>query len=185
MLIFDVKIDFTRKSRMVARGNQTLPPSLITYSLVVSKQSVRIAFLVATLNDLYVSMFNISNTYLMAPAAENLYTMLGRGFVKGSGKIEVIITDIYGLKSSGTEFCKFFTKTLMDLDFKSCFVDVDVWRKPGTKLNGDKYYEYVLAYLDDCLVILENLNWVMQTLTKEMYNYKLKDVGKPTKYLGT
>ena len=63
MLIFYVKIDFTRKSRMVARGNQTAPPTSVTYSSVVSRESVRIAFLVAALNDLDVSIFDIGNAY--------------------------------------------------------------------------------------------------------------------------
>ena len=32
MVIFDVKIDFTRKMRLVVRGDQTAPPSSITHS---------------------------------------------------------------------------------------------------------------------------------------------------------
>ena len=70
MLIFDVKIDFTRKSRMVARGDQTAPPISVTYSSVVSREILRIALVVTSLNDLDISMFDISNAYLMAPVAE-------------------------------------------------------------------------------------------------------------------
>ena len=55
-MIFDIKMDreFTRKERLVAGGHMTDTPSSITYSSVVSRESVRIAFLIAALNDLEV-----------------------------------------------------------------------------------------------------------------------------------
>ena len=44
-MIFDVKMDgsFTRKARLVADGHKTKPPTSMTYSSVVSRNSVRIA----------------------------------------------------------------------------------------------------------------------------------------------
>jgi len=50
-MIFDVKLgeNFRRKARMVAGGHMTDAPSTITYSSVVSRDSVRIAFLIAAL----------------------------------------------------------------------------------------------------------------------------------------
>ena len=50
-LIFDVKMDFTRKARFVAGGHVTKPPSALTYASVVSRETVRIAFLLAALNE--------------------------------------------------------------------------------------------------------------------------------------
>jgi len=49
-MIFDIKEDLTRKARFVAGGHWTDPPSQVTYSTVVSRDSVRIAFLIATRN---------------------------------------------------------------------------------------------------------------------------------------
>mmetsp|Transcript_11022 Transcript_11022/g.12603 ORF Transcript_11022/g.12603 Transcript_11022/m.12603 type:complete len:88 (-) Transcript_11022:1466-1729(-) len=86
MLILDVKIDFQLKARMVAQGDQTAPPSLITYSSVVSRESARMAFLVAALNDLDITMFDIRNAYLMAPVTEKLFTILGTEFKVDQGK---------------------------------------------------------------------------------------------------
>ena len=51
-LIFDVKIDFTRKARFVAGGHTKEAPSAITYSSVVLRDSVRLAFMIAALNGL-------------------------------------------------------------------------------------------------------------------------------------
>ena len=50
-MIFDVKIDFTRKARFVACGHTTETPTALTYSSVVSRDSVRLVLLMAALND--------------------------------------------------------------------------------------------------------------------------------------
>ena len=75
--IFDVKMeDLRRKSRYVAQGCVTEPPSTITYASVVSRESVRIALTVAALNDLEVKAGDIQNAYLTAPNAEKTWTHL-------------------------------------------------------------------------------------------------------------
>ena len=53
-MIFDIKLDaqFTRKARYVAGGHMTAPPTSISYSSVVTRESVRIAFMYAALNKL-------------------------------------------------------------------------------------------------------------------------------------
>ena len=51
-LIFDVKMDFTRKARFVAGGHTTEASSAITYSSVVSRDSVRLAFMITAFHGL-------------------------------------------------------------------------------------------------------------------------------------
>ena len=53
-IIFDVKLgeNFRRKARLVGGAHTTVTPASITYSSVVSRDSVRIAPTVAALNDL-------------------------------------------------------------------------------------------------------------------------------------
>ena len=63
-LVFDVKMDFTRKARFVANGSQTEAPISITYSSVVSSYSVRLAFLIAALNDLDI-IFGYANHFVL------------------------------------------------------------------------------------------------------------------------
>ena len=50
-LIFDIKMDFTRKARFVAGGHMTDPPASMTYFSVVSRETVWIALLLATFSD--------------------------------------------------------------------------------------------------------------------------------------
>ncbi len=79
-IVFDVKMDFTRKARYVAGGHMTEAPSSITYSSVVSRESVRILFLIAALNDLDVLACDIQNAYLNAPTKEKVWTTAGKEF---------------------------------------------------------------------------------------------------------
>ena len=53
-IIFDIKMDgkFIRNEILVADGHTTATPSSITYSSVVSRDSVSIVFLIASLNEL-------------------------------------------------------------------------------------------------------------------------------------
>ena len=70
-MIFDIKMHgLVRKAILVARGHMTDAPTSITYSSVVSRDSVRIAFLYAALNDLNIMAADIGNAYLNAPCRE-------------------------------------------------------------------------------------------------------------------
>ncbi len=54
-MVFDIKMeDFKHKARLVAGGHKTEAPATITYASVVSHETVRIAFMLAALNDLQV-----------------------------------------------------------------------------------------------------------------------------------
>jgi len=66
-VVLDVKMDLTRKARFVAGGHLTDAPQSITYSSVVTRDSIRIAFLIAALNDLDIMACEITNAYLNAP----------------------------------------------------------------------------------------------------------------------
>ncbi|KAI2511653.1 Reverse transcriptase (RNA-dependent DNA polymerase) [Fragilaria crotonensis] len=84
-MIFDVKMDLTRKARLVAGGHQTDPPKESTYSSVVSRDSIRIAFTLAALNDLNVLSADVQGAYLNAPTKEKVYTTAGLEF--GADKV--------------------------------------------------------------------------------------------------
>ena len=184
MMVFDIKMDFTRKAHLVGRGDQTETPSTLTYSSVVSRESVRIAFLIAALNDLDMKMFDIGNAYLNAPASEKLYTYAGLEFGhEDNGKLLIITRALYGLKSSGAAYRAHFAQNLRDLGFISCLADADVWRRDATKPNGELYYEYLLTYVDDCLVLSVNPDHIIERLQNEC-NYRMKDVEPPKRYLG-
>ena len=81
-MIFDIKMDgkFTRKDRFVAGGHTTDPSASTTYSSVVSRYSMRIEFILTSLNDLDVFAANIGNTYLNSPCRKKIWTKYGPEF---------------------------------------------------------------------------------------------------------
>jgi hypothetical protein len=96
-MIFDVKMDFTRKARFVAGGHVTDPPTSITYSSVVAPDSVHLdsvhlAFLIAALNDLDILSADIGNAYLNAPTREKVHTTCGIEFGQANQGCIAIIT---------------------------------------------------------------------------------------------
>ena len=88
-MIFDVKMgeNFRRKARMVAGGHTTDVPAVLTYSSVVSRDSVRIAFTIAALNDVKVLVCDIQNALLSAKCREKIWTTTGPEF--GSDKVKL------------------------------------------------------------------------------------------------
>jgi hypothetical protein len=53
---------------------------------------------------------------------------------------------------------------MYDLKFESCKADPDIWYCPATKNDGTTYYEYVLIYIDNILMVSECPQNVMETL---------------------
>ena len=92
-LIFELKMgeNFRRRSRMVAVGHVTDVPSRITYSSVVSRDSVRILFMVTALNYLKLLGCDIQNAYLTAPTREKIWTIAGPEFGSEKGSIMMVV----------------------------------------------------------------------------------------------
>jgi hypothetical protein len=105
-------MDFTRKTRLVAGGHVTQPPSILTYASVVTRESVRIALLLAALNDMSVLGADISNAYLTVPTTENVWTVLGAEWGSDAGKSAIIVRALYGLKSLGAAYRNHFASYL-------------------------------------------------------------------------
>ncbi|KAI2499207.1 Reverse transcriptase (RNA-dependent DNA polymerase) [Fragilaria crotonensis] len=183
-MIFDIKFDLTRKARLVLNGAKHEVPKEMTFSSVVSRDSVRIAFTLAALNGLDILAADIQNAYLSAPTEERLYVVAGLEFPPDlRGRPAKIVSALYGMKSSGARFRDHLAASLRDMGYVSCKADPDVWMKAATKADGTKFYSYVLAYVDDILCLDTDPKNVMDALSKV---YKLKDgsVKAPDVYLG-
>ena len=90
---------------------------------------------------------------------------------------------LYGLKSSGAAFRSKLAGVLHDLGYRPTLADPDVWLKPAVKPDGFKYYEMVLCYVNDVMVISHVPRKTIEGIQKV---FKLKgDKAEPPKmYLG-
>ena len=91
---------------------------------------------------------------------------------------------LYGGKSAGRDFRNHLRSCMHFLNFKSCPADPDVWMRPAIKSDGTTYYEYVLLYTDDALVVSENAEDILRNEIGRYFDLKEESVGEPTIYLG-
>ena len=96
-MIFDIKMG----DKFQTKSAYGVTRSSLTYSSVVSRDSVRVALIVAALNGLKVLACDIQNASLTATCREQIWTIAGPEFGADCGKRMIIVRALYGLKSSG------------------------------------------------------------------------------------
>ena len=184
-IIFDVKMDFMRKARYVLDGHRTDDPQGSTYAGVVSRESVRIAFTYAALNGIDIMTADVLNAYLQAPASEKHYIICGLEFgLEHKGKRARIVRALYGGKAAGRDFRNSLRSRMQHLGFDSCKADPDVWMQKAMKSDGSQYWEYVLLYTDDALVVSENAKRILREEVGKYFELKEASIGPPDIYLG-
>jgi Reverse transcriptase (RNA-dependent DNA polymerase) len=183
-MVFDVKMEsLTRKARLVAGGHMTEETDAITYSSVVSRESVRIGLLLASLEDTRILAADIGNAYLNAECREQVYTIAGPEFGNDEGKVMKIVQALYGLRTSGIAWRSMFAGTMKDLGFAATQMDPDVYTHAALHSQHHTYYERILVYVDDILAISDNPEAIMVKIA-EMYRLKDGSVCEPKLYLG-
>ena len=70
------------------------------------------------------------------------------------------------------------------LGFTACLADPDVWMRPAIKANGKEYYEYVLLYTDDALVVSDEASDIIRNQIGKYFIVKKGSIGPPSRYLG-
>ena len=70
------------------------------------------------------------------------------------------------------------------INFTSCPADPDVWMRPAIKSDGTKCYDYVLLYVDDALVVSENVESILRNELGRYFEQKEESIGPPDHYLG-
>ena len=184
-IIFDVKMDFTRKARWVLDGHRTPDPGISTFAGVVSRESVRILLTYAALNDIDVFAADILNAYLQAPSSQKHYIICGAEFgIENIGKRALIRRALYGGKTAGRDFRNHLRECMFHLGFTSCRADPDVWMRPKVKADGSEIWEYMLLYVDDTLVVSEDGEKVLRDELGKYFELKEASIGPPDIYLG-
>jgi hypothetical protein len=65
------------------------------------------------------------------------------------------------------------------LGFKPCRADPDVWMRPAMKPDGHHYFEYVLLYTDNCLVVSHRGESVLRDKIGKYFELKEESIGAP------
>ena len=103
-LVFNIKLDLTRKAQLVTDGHLTPDPVDSTYAGVVSRETVCKALTYAALHVLDIWTADIMNAFLQASKTEKYWIECGPEFVSDHiGKIAVVTRALYGVKSSARD----------------------------------------------------------------------------------
>ena len=83
--------DLHRKAHLVAGGHKAHTLDAITYSSVITRDTVCIALTMAGLHDLEVEAVDVLNVDVMAPNHEKIWMVLGPEFGDDAGKSAIIV----------------------------------------------------------------------------------------------
>jgi len=104
-MVFDIKITLDQKCCLVADDQKVEEqPRENTYSSVPSRDSVRMFFLLAALNNCDVKAEDIQNAYLTAPITEKYWVKCGPEFGSNEGKTAKVVWALYSLPVAGAAF---------------------------------------------------------------------------------
>jgi hypothetical protein len=145
-IVFNVKFDLHRKARLVAGGHLTEPPVEDIYSGVVGMESIRMAFLIASINNLDICAADIGNAFLYGTTREKVYIIAGDEFGEAKGRPLIIEKGLYGLRTSSARFHEHLAAKLRIMGYRPSYADADLWIT-----CKDNHYEYIATYVDDIL----------------------------------
>ena len=128
---------------------------------------------------------DVQSAYLQAPSSEKHYVVCGAEFgLENIGKVALIKRALYGGMVAGRYFWHHLRSCMNMIGFESCLADPYIWRREPTKLDGQEYYEYVLLYVDDCLVISHKPEAILRKEIGKYFRLKEESIGAPLQYLG-
>jgi hypothetical protein len=176
-------MDLTRKAHFVAGGHTTETPLSLTYSGVVSRDSVWIAsFLMVALNDVNVLSCDISNAYLNTCCQAKIWFVAGPEFGSRQGQVVKIVRAFYGLKSSGASWRSVLKQTIIkDLQFEPTIADPNAYQRRAVHPRGFEYCELLQVYVNDILVVSHDPQSHLEKLKQQFH---MSAIGRPYHYLG-
>ena len=144
-MIFYINMDitFTRKARLVADGHKTEAPALITYSSVVSRDSVRINLTVASMNGHDIFACDIGNSYFNATCrGGNMESCWSRVW-KLQRKCHNHIQSLEWAEELKCIMERKLADMLRDIGYFPSQSNSDVWLKKD--MNPDEYHYWIIC----------------------------------------
>ena len=92
-------------------------------------------------------MGDVGNAFIQAKPQEQCQVLIQEDYMFSPSavrRIAIIVQALYGMKSSGAAWRETLATVLeKEMGFNNCVADPDLWMRPGTKNNGERYYTYM------------------------------------------
>jgi hypothetical protein len=170
------------KARFVAKGfaQQEGVDYQETFATVVASTTTRLLLALACYHNWEIEQVDFDTAFLNSPIDVELYIEAPKGFKTGS-QVCWLHKCLYGLKQAGNRWAEALGTALLKTGFVNLEADQSVYVRGKF---GSPEYVVVTTFVDDLHLIgpeIQQINQVKQELAKE---FKIKDIGPSTHYLG-
>lgn len=164
------------KARLVVKGFQQKGKLEDTYSPVLRLQTLRILLSVAVQRKYIIHQMDVKGAFLYGRIDEEVYLKPPLGINIKNGCVLKLLKSIYGLKKSP----KYWYEHLHELITRYGFL-----RSENDYCLYSKDNLYILIYVDDLLIMGNNLKLIEEVKDFLKLNFRMKDMGcNNLKYLG-
>jgi len=173
----------TYKARLVAKGF-TKKEGIDyedTFSPVVMLKSLRILLFIAAHYDYEIWQMDVKTAFLIGILDESIFMRQPDGFIE-KGKEHMLCKlkrSIYGLKQASRAWNTCFDNAVKTFGFEQCLDESCVYKK----WNGDKVV-FLVLYVDDILLIGNNVGLMNSVKEWLSTNFDMKDLGEAAHILG-
>ena len=184
-----LKADGRYKARLVAKGYTQVQGIDYeeTFSPVARYESIRYLLAHAALLDWEIEAMDVKLAYLHGVLDEEIYMEQPEGFIaKGEeNKVCRLIQSLYGLKQAGQVWNRTFAHTIKKkLGFNTIHSDAGVYILHCHHKRGDSNMDMILIlYVDDLLILGEDLSKIEDVKHQLGKLYQMKDLGPASSYL--
>ncbi|RVW91509.1 Retrovirus-related Pol polyprotein from transposon TNT 1-94 [Vitis vinifera] len=173
----------TFKARLVAKGFKQREgiDYFDTYAPVARTTSIRILFALASIHNLFVHQMDVKTAFLNGNLNEEVYMEQPEGFVLlgNENKVCKLVKSLYGLKQAPKQWHKKFDHVILSDGFRHNNVDKCLYSK-----TCDDYMVIVCLYVDDMLILSDDMRGIIETKRFLSSTFKMKDLGEVDTILG-
>ncbi|KAK8957726.1 hypothetical protein KSP39_PZI001286 [Platanthera zijinensis] len=186
--IFKRKMDMngnmtTYKARLVAKGFSQVQGIDYdeTFSPVVMFKTIRIMLAIAAFHDYEIWQLDVKTAFLNGKLDEDVFMKQPQGFEdpQNNGKVCKLQRAIYGLKQASRSWNKRFDEEVKTLEFIQSKEEPCVYKK----VSGS-HVIFLILYVDDILLMGNDLSLMEQTRNSLKMIFSMKDMGEAQYILG-
>lgn len=122
---------------------------------------------------------DVVSAFLFGKIKSTVYVNQPEGFKKGNNKVYKLLKSLYGLQESPRMWYDCFNEYIKKIGFERSNYDYCLYVN-----NKFKDPAYILLFVDDMLICCKDKRIIEEIKEKLSDRFKMKDMGKVSKYIG-